>query len=307
MADFNITVDTRQMADSLDRVKSNVQTVTSSVVAMQSAVLLAQQQAAARVCKNVDAGFYFLLNSQLEQKIAAVSSEMFSTMQLMESFKNDMEKIMVVMQDDYDRVKMRYLKHFGTLDRALENRVHELDKYAYEISRNYKMSQFRSGSEVIKAICYSEDTQLMNVKQSSATVKNKTAKSIKVMTDDVLEQLKYAEALQNILKDIEFETAQNEFVPVIFTETDSLVSKDTSIKDIVTSSEADFSTTSKYLNQLRESSENFSWKEVNDKDFEPIKNSFRAKVGKEVHNERVANEMLRLFTESKWTEAEVDE
>jgi len=307
MADFNITVDTRPMANSLDNVKSNVQGVTASVVAMQTAVVLAQRQASERICKNVDSGFFLLMKSQFDQKIAAVSSEMRSTMQLMETFKNDIDKIMVIMQDDYERIKLRYTKHFASLDKALETRVHELDKRAYEISRDYKMSQFKTGSEVIKTICYSDDTQIVNVKQSSAIVKSKSAKSIGIMTNDVLEQLRYSESLRNILKDIEFETPQNEFVPVIFTETDSLVSRDTSIKNIVTSTEADFSTTSKYLNQLKESSENFSWKEINDKDFEPIKNSFHAKVSKEVSDERVAKEMLRLFTESKWTETEVNE
>ena len=307
MGDFNITVDTRPMADSLDNVRSKVQGVTTSVVAMQTAVVLAQRQSSERICKNVDSGFFLLMKSQFDQKIAAVSSKMFSTMQLMQSFKNDMDKIMAIMQDDYERIKLRYLKHFSSLDRALEARIHELDKRAYEISHDYKMSQFKTGSEVIKAICYSDDTQLLNVKQSSATVKSKSAKSIGIMANDVIEQQKYSESLQNILKDIEFETTQNEFVPVVFTESDSLVSHDTSIKDIVTSTGADFSTSSKYLNQLKESSEKFSWKEVNNKEFEPIKNSFQTKVNKEVRDERVAKEMLRLFTESKWTEAEVNE
>ena len=193
MATFDITVDTSPMANSLDYVNSNVREVTNSVIAMESAVVIAQQEASEHICKNVDTGFFILMKSQFDQKIAAVSSEMLSKMQLMESFKNEIDKIMAIMQDDYERIKLRYTKHFSSLDKALETRIHELDKRAYEISRNYKLSQFKTGGEVIKAICYSDDTQLINVKQTSASVKSKSARSIGVMAADVIEQLSEAE------------------------------------------------------------------------------------------------------------------
>ena len=305
MADFNITVDTQPMADSLDYVNSNVRDVTNSVVAMQSAVVIAQQRASEQIWQNVDTGFFLLMKSQFDQKIAAVSSKMLSTMQLMETFKGDIDKIMVIMQDDYERIKARYFKHFSSLDKALETRIHELDKRAYEISRNYKMSQFKTGSEVIKAICYSNDTQMVNVKQTNATVKSKSTKSIGVMAENVIEQMKYSDSVQSILKEIEFEKPSEEYVPVIFSETDSMMSEDSSVKNIVTSTEAAFSVNSKYLTQLKEKSESFSWKDINDTEFEPIKRSFQQKVNAEISDERVAREMLRLFDESKWQETEV--
>ena len=270
MADFDITVDTRPMADSLDSVNSSVRGVTTSVVAMQSAVVLAQEEASANICRNVDKGFFVLLKSQFDQKIAGVSSKMLSTMQLMETFKGDIDKIMAVMQDDYERIKLRYMKHFSALDKALETRVHELDKRAYDISKNYKMSQFKTGSEVLKALCYGDDTQLVNVKEVSATVKNKSVKAIGVMSGDVIEQLKYSASVQSILKDAPSDKVQDEFVPVIFTEVDSIVSRDVSVRNIVTSSDADFSVSSKYLNQLKENSENLTWKEIGSEDFEPV-------------------------------------
>ena len=303
MADFNITVDTSPMARSLDVVNSNVSGVTASVVAMESAVVIAQEQASQNICHNVDTGFYILMKSQFDQKIAAVSSKMLSQMQLMESFKNDIDKIMLIMQDDYERIKQRYMKHFNSLDKALETRIHELDKRAYEISRNYKLSQFKTGSEVIKAICYNDDTQLLNVKQMSAIVKSKSCKSIGVMANDVIDQLKYTDSVKSILKDVTSDTAESEFVPVIFTETDSMMSQDSSIKNVITTQEAEFVNNPRFLNQLKEASDTFEWKEINDAEYEPIKNSFQARVNSEISDERVAKEMIRLFGESKWAGA----
>lgn len=303
MADFNITVDTSPMARSLDVVNSNVSGVTASVVAMESAVVIAQEQAAQNICHNVDTGFYILMKSQFDQKIAAVSSKMLSQMQLMESFKNDIDKIMLIMQDDYERIKQRYMKHFNSLDKALETRIHELDKRAYEISRNYKLSQFKTGSEVIKAICYNDDTQLLNVKQMSAIVKSKSSKSIGVMANDVIDQLNYTDSVKSILKDVTSDSAESEFIPVIFAETDSMMSEDSSIKNVITTQEADFVNNPRFLNQLKEASDTFEWKEINDAEYEPIKNSFQSRVNSEISDERVAKEMIRLFGESKWAEA----
>lgn len=303
MADFNITVDTSPMANSLDNVNSNVKGVTASVVAMETAVVIAQQKASEHICKNVDSGFFILMKSQFDQKIAAVSSKMMSQMQLMETFRNDIDKIMVIMNDDYDRIKNRYMRHFSSLDKALETRIHELDKRAYEISQDYKLSQFKTGGEVIKTICYSDDTQLINVKQSSATVKSKCEKSIAVMADNVVAQLKYSDSVKSILKDGEFEQKEEQYVPVIFSESDSVVMADSSVKNIYYSTEAKYASDSKYLNSLKENSEKFTWSEVKNSEFEPVKNSFQARVNAEVSNERVAKEMLRLFEETKWEEA----
>ncbi|MDY4901848.1 MAG: hypothetical protein SO116_03150 [Treponema sp.] len=303
MATFDITVDTSPMANSLNHVNSNVRDVTASVVAMESAVVVAQQEASRRICQNVDSGFFVLMKSQFDQKIAAVSSEMLSKMQLMETFKNEIDKIMVIMQDDYERIKLRYNKHFASLDKALELRVHELDKKAYEISRNYKLSQFKTSGEVIKAICYSDDTQLINVKQASAIVKNKSAKSIGVMAKDVIEQLQYSDSVKSILKDCDFAELQPEYVPVIIAETDSMLSEDSSIKNYYSPSDAKYAGNPKYLNEIKEQSEKFQWKDVCEKDYDAVKKSFQAKVSSEIYNERVAKEMLRLFAESKWCDA----
>ncbi|WP_178842169.1 hypothetical protein [uncultured Treponema sp.] len=300
MATFDITVDTSPMANSLEHVNSNVRDVTASVIAMESAVVIAQQEASNHICKNVDTGFFILMKSQFDQKIAAVSSEMLSKMQLMETFKNEIDKIMAIMQDDYERIKLRYNKHFASLDKALETRIHELDKGAYEISRNYKLSQFKTGGEVIKAICYSDDTQLINVKQASATVKSKSARSIGVMAEDVIEQLQYSDSVKNILKDFEFDERQPQYVPVIISETDSMISENSTIKNYYSASEAKYVNNPRYLNQIKEQSENFEWKNVTEKEYEPVKNSFQAKVNSEISDERVAREMLRLFEESKW-------
>lgn len=58
MANFNYTVDTKPMADEMRSVSRHVNATTGAVVAMQTAVIIAEEKAADHVCNNVNKGFY---------------------------------------------------------------------------------------------------------------------------------------------------------------------------------------------------------------------------------------------------------
>ena len=54
MADFNFTVDTTPMANQINSVSHHVDGVTASVVAMKTAVISAEKDAANKICGNVN-------------------------------------------------------------------------------------------------------------------------------------------------------------------------------------------------------------------------------------------------------------
>ena len=105
------------------------------------------------------------------------------------------------------------------------------------------------------------------------------------------------------MKNAKFETKEAQYIPVIFSESDSMMSKDAVVKNIYLPQEAKYAKDAKVLNQIKEKSESFEWNDVSDDSFEPVKNSFEAKISSEISDERVAKEMLRLFSESRWSEA----
>ena len=61
-------IDTTPMADEIRTVSNHIEGTTTAVVAMQTAVVLAEKQAAETVCRNVNRGFYTLMRSQISQK-----------------------------------------------------------------------------------------------------------------------------------------------------------------------------------------------------------------------------------------------
>jgi hypothetical protein len=128
MATFNYTVDTHPMAQEIGSVSNHVKATTTAVVAMQTAVVLAEAKAADHVCDNVNKGFYTLIRSQISQKIAKLQSEVDSHLMQLNQQKKQLLATKGRMERDYNMISNRYLKLFSGLNANLKQRVFELDK-----------------------------------------------------------------------------------------------------------------------------------------------------------------------------------
>ena len=134
MATFNYTVDTHPMAQELGSVSNHVKATTTAVVAMQTSVILAEENAADHVCKNVNKGFYTLIRSQISQKIARLQSEVDSHIMRLNQQRKQLLAIKGRMERDYNMISNRYTKLFNGLNANLKQRVFELDKPTVDFS-----------------------------------------------------------------------------------------------------------------------------------------------------------------------------
>lgn len=121
-------VDTQPMAKELQNVSKHVTGTTTAVVAMQAAVIQADQEAADHVCNNVNRGFHALMSSQLSQKIAKLHSEVDSQLLRLNQQAKQLLNIKKQMERDYQRTALRYGKTFNSLNKELRQRVQELDQ-----------------------------------------------------------------------------------------------------------------------------------------------------------------------------------
>jgi hypothetical protein len=128
MATFNYTVDTKPMAEEMKSVSRHVTATTGAVVAMQTAVVIAEERAANHVCNNVNKGFYSLIRSQISQKMAKLQSEVDAHLMQLLQQKNALLGIKNRMQKDYNMISSRYIKLFNGLNSNLKQRIFELDK-----------------------------------------------------------------------------------------------------------------------------------------------------------------------------------
>ena len=127
-------VDTDPMARSIDGVSKNVDATTVAVVAFKSAVIKAEKEGADHVCKNVNKGFFTLMHSQITQKIAANQSRVDSLVMELVSQKKRLLAIKANMEKDYGRIVARYSKIFSGLNKALKQRVVELDRPIFDFA-----------------------------------------------------------------------------------------------------------------------------------------------------------------------------
>ena len=128
MAHFNFTVDTDPMANSIDGVAHHVDVTTAAVVAMQTAVVIAEQKGAEKICNNVNFGFYSLIRSQISQKIATHKSKADAKIMELQQQSVSLIAIKGRMEKDYMMLASRYTKLFEGLNKSLRARIFELDK-----------------------------------------------------------------------------------------------------------------------------------------------------------------------------------
>jgi len=128
MATFNYTVDTNPMAQEIGSVSNHIKGTTTAVVAMQAAVILAEEKAADHICGNVNKGFFTLIRSQISQKVAKLQSEVDSHLMRLNQQRKQLTAIRGRMERDYNMISGRYTKLFNGLNQNLKQRVFELDR-----------------------------------------------------------------------------------------------------------------------------------------------------------------------------------
>lgn len=125
---IDCVIDTKPMAREIDSVSTHIKGTTAAVVAMQAAVIKAENEAADHVCDNVNKGFYALIHSQISQKIAKLQSEVDSHLMKLNQLRKQLLGIKNRMERDYGMISSRYVKLFNGINKNLQVRVYELDK-----------------------------------------------------------------------------------------------------------------------------------------------------------------------------------
>ncbi|MBE6331146.1 MAG: hypothetical protein E7070_02390 [Bacteroidales bacterium] len=127
------TVDTNPMAEEIHSVSNHVRGTTAAVVAMQTAVIAAENNGANKVCTNVNRGFFTMMRSQISQKIASKQSRVEALLMQLGQQKRRMLAIKTNMEREYGRIAERYLKIFSSINKELETRIVQIDQPVFEL------------------------------------------------------------------------------------------------------------------------------------------------------------------------------
>ena len=228
MADFSFVVETNPMAESVNRVSNHLTETTAAVVAMQSAVIESEKQSADKICANIDNGFYNLIGSQISMKLSTYYTEMQAKLALLIEYAKTLAKTQERMEGDYNRVKGQYRHIFKGLDKALSNRISQLDKETVGISDTRKkvvMGMFER--HVPEAVVTSAEVDLSDQKIVTSRIKDKTNHSLNFLAHKVNENGVYKMLMESMLDKTSYEVTQEQYVPVIYSSKQSTLVTDT--------------------------------------------------------------------------------
>jgi hypothetical protein len=295
MATFNYTVDTHPMAAEINTVSNYVAGTTTAVVAMQTAVVLAEAKAADRVCSNVNKGFYTLMRSQISQKIAKLQSEVDSHFMKLTQLRKNLGGIKNRMERDYNMISNRYLKLFNGLNSNLKQRVFELDKPVInfavkdveQISNRTKYLTATIPISQLESLSVSQKIIASNVKYRGLNVIN----SMRVFLGDMADQKKLTNKI--LLENYHVENAAMS-IPVIISEVNLDKYDNKSLE--VTVSNVVFSnvTKSAIKNTVFASAENMNWQTAKEFDRE-VKSEFSKFIAGSSSSQRVKDLANKLF------------
>lgn len=221
MATFNIDVDTSPMANRMNTVSASVGVVGSAVVAMQSKLVAAEQQAAEDVSNNITYGFYMLTRNQFSQKQIEFENEVNGAYFSLTNFQKKLNDVQGRMEKDYNTIASRYLKHFKRIDDSLKNKIYDLDRPLLRVVRDYKDEmQGRFDYSACSYLGYSNEVTPKTGLLGLNLLKRSSIKVISylknMMTSKILLQKQFKKYLENESQE------QTVYVPVLVYESDDM-------------------------------------------------------------------------------------
>lgn len=304
MANFSFTVDTHEMANSIDGVSARVNAATSAVVAMQSAVVAAEIEAANRVCQNVDRGFFALIRSQISQKTARFRSEVDSRFMEMRQQSHAVGVIRSRMERDYQMISERYTKLFRSIDLSLRNRVFELDKaVSVLVSREIERIQIRLRSLQAQVPVHQIDSVQTGQSVAGALTKVNAARAIRAMHSFLSESSRQAHLSESMLFHGASAASDLRYTPVLLVESESLTMS--GVQWSVLSAGKDFGRIGKEVDTGVQSAvfatlNELEWTQADSDERARIASEIRILIEQPGIDNRVKTHLLRLFEASQW-------
>lgn len=301
MANFSFTVDTQEMADSIDGVTSHVGGVTTAVVGMQTMVVAAEEASAHKICAHVDRGIFSLIRSQITQKAARLRSEVDSRLLEMRQQSQTLVSIKSRMERDYQMIAARYVRLFQAINASLRNRVFELDKEVSTlVHRDMEQLTNRTLSLQAQVLIHHSESAISVQYVAAAQTKRNANRAMAAMQGFVSSSHNQASMLKGILSSAPAQGPDLRCLPVLLAEVDVLSAAATQWSV--------YCPTPPGISQAKDSIQRtafnalpaLQWRPLGTEALTPIAAEYRKLVERSGLSERLKAQMNRLFETSGW-------
>lgn len=301
MNSIKYTVDTKPMADELKSVSRQVNVTTGAVVAMQTAVILAEERAANHVCDNVNKGFYSLIRSQISQKMAKLQSDVDSNLMQLVQQKNALLSIKNRMQRDYNMIAGRYGKLFNGLNANLKQRVFALDKPTIDFAVK-EVDRVSNRTKYLTATCPVTQLESVTLSQKilASNIKNKGLNVINSMRSFLFEMNNQKKLTDKILiNDNRYTETATIYIPVLIYECNRDKTDNWNFEVIVPEAQLNSQSRSAIENSAINEVDKFEWLDSKSPITE-IKFEFSNLVSASDKSDKIKNLATKLFQSSNY-------
>jgi len=221
-----IHVNTTPFDGSVNTFNKNVDILTGSVVAMNTAQCAAINETAKKVSQSLINGFFGTIKTEISQQLQALKSAMNATLGLIMQQSKAVSETKNVMEKDYNSISSRYIDTFTELDEQCHKSIYALDKQSFRLSEKVQkelLSEIPSNAAALNLLGI-EETSSSKMFVLISSLNRKTLDVLKTMHDYITQELRINTAINSFLFNETIAGKTQVYTPVIFTESDMLES-----------------------------------------------------------------------------------
>jgi len=215
----NINVDTNPLDRSVANCNTNVNVLTSAVVATEAAQIASINANAKKIGSTIIEGFFKTIHSEISQQIAELSSKLDSHLAYLHAMAKRCVAKQIQMQDDYQRISGHYLKIFDNLNSELFTRIYELDKSAFVFkNQSDRQNNRTSENDLVSTVAvFGAEGGELQARISASVVKKRALDTIGRANTFLVKQKRLNDTInQSMLKE---SVTAIRYSPVCFIET----------------------------------------------------------------------------------------
>ena len=202
--DIDVVVDTDPFDQSVRDASGALGLVAGALSATEAAQVEQIRRSAKKISQTAIRGFYRTLTSELSAQVSEFGSSMKSTVGLLVEQGRQVEQVHSQMESDYHAIKARYTRLFAGLDRELDQRVHELDRPAFQLSKQAMQGVVARPYEesAAKILVHTQDTSTTPLKLMCARAKAYASHALNTLGRMCGYITGYSDAVQNVMSPV---------------------------------------------------------------------------------------------------------
>lgn len=219
-----INVNTNPFDGSIHNCNNSIDLLTGSVVAMNAAQCAAIQQTTEEVSQSLIDGFFGTIKTELSQQLQALDSAIKANFGLIQEQGKAVSNQKTIMETDYNRISSRYVTLFADLDRECYKRIYALDKQSFSLSEKVQkelLNESTANGAALNMLGIQEESSSKMLLLVAGLYK-KVREVLRILHDYITQESRLTALVNAYLFNEPAQESIPVYVPVIWSESDSL-------------------------------------------------------------------------------------